>query len=333
MRRVAVLLALLACSAPAEAGQQQLQLRALLAKHFLSIHQAVPLHNNGEVKSGDVLHMPEEATFTSRDKCYKLPMPPRYLSLDAEFIQTTVDVAAEVGGALPLQRIAQIEASIGGKLRQVESIVLDPLSQEEPQGGYSALLNPNPVPECGIIRNILAGKAKDYILATRVFYGIQNALVSLDLGGKVAISADIEKKIKALLGTTLKLNVKASGSYATLEYSKSPDERSLAVQSAVVNPQQLARIYLQYRTENGFQLELRVREYLTGSDPGLLETARIAIGQLLSIMEVRQPSVAALYSQVFGGDGAVRATEANIPRAQWNALATVAAAHEIVAPQ
>jgi hypothetical protein len=85
-------------------------------------------------------------------------------------------------------------------------------------------------------------------LVTRVFYGIRNALVSLDFSGKVMASADIEKRIKALLGATSRLKVQGSGASVTLEYSKSPDERSLAVQSAVINPQQLAGIYLKYRT-------------------------------------------------------------------------------------
>jgi hypothetical protein len=74
-------------------------------------------------------------------------------------------------------------------------------------------------------------------------------------------------------------------------------------------------------------------EYVTGSSPGVLETPRIAIRELLSLMEVREASAGALYSRVFGGDGAVRTTEASVPQAQWRALATVAAAHEIVGQQ
>ena len=48
----------------ARANQQQLQ--ALLAKYLIANHQAIPLHNNGSVKSDDVLKMPEEATYLSR---------------------------------------------------------------------------------------------------------------------------------------------------------------------------------------------------------------------------------------------------------------------------
>jgi hypothetical protein len=314
----------------ASACADQAQLQALLAKHFLRNHHAVPLHNNGDVKSGDVLHMPDEGTFVSRNVCYKLA-PPRYLNLDAEFIQTTKEIAGEVGGTLPVEKIVEVEAAIGGKLRQIESIVLDPFEEEQPQGGYSVLLQPNSDAKCNIIRDILAGKTKEYILATRVFHGIGNALASLDVSGQGTINADIEKRIKAILGATPRLSVKGSGANVSLEYSKSPDEHSLAVQSAVVNPPQLARIYLKYRTENGFQLELRVYEYMTGSDPGFLETVRIAIGELLRVMEIRAESPAALYEQVFGGEGAVSFPEANVPQEQWNALATVAAAHEIIA--
>ena len=72
--RVAIVFsALVICSAPATATQQQLQAR--LAKHFLSTHHAVPLHNSGEVKSGDVLHMPERlhsCRVTSATNCLDL---------------------------------------------------------------------------------------------------------------------------------------------------------------------------------------------------------------------------------------------------------------------
>ena len=46
---IAAVVSALFCSAPASADQAQLQ--ALLAKYFLRYHHAVPLHNNGDVKS------------------------------------------------------------------------------------------------------------------------------------------------------------------------------------------------------------------------------------------------------------------------------------------
>jgi len=140
--------ALIMFASSATANQQQLQ--ATVAKHFLQNHQAIPLHNNGNVKSGDVLHLPEEATYVSRSKCYDLPAV-RYTSLKSEFIRTTSELAAEAGGEIPADKIAQIEAQVGGKLIRSNLIILDPLSQEEPPTGYSVLQRPKAAPDCDII--------------------------------------------------------------------------------------------------------------------------------------------------------------------------------------
>jgi len=85
--------ALLACAIAfflnGEAAANQQQFQAVIAKHFLQNHHAIPLHNNGNVKSGDVLKMPDEATYLSRGKCYPLP-PVRYTSLSSEYIRTSL---------------------------------------------------------------------------------------------------------------------------------------------------------------------------------------------------------------------------------------------------
>jgi hypothetical protein len=116
-----------------------------------------------------------------------------------------------------------------------------------------------------------------------------------------------------------------------LEYSKSPEPRSLAVQSAFINTDRLAKIYLSYHTQQrGIQLEWLVYEYITGSAPDLLQKIRILTDALLRQMEVRQASAAALYQSVFGGR---ETPKYPVPKEQWNAFATVAAAHEIVGEQ
>ena len=116
-------------SGPASADYRQLQ--AVLAKYFIANHQAIPLHNNGKVKSGDVLKLPEEATYLSRDKCFDLPSV-RYTSLDADLLVTTSEVAAEVGGEIPTDKLAKIEATVHGEIRQTAGIRLNPFAQEEP---------------------------------------------------------------------------------------------------------------------------------------------------------------------------------------------------------
>ena len=91
-----------------------------------------------------------------------------------------------------------------------------------------------------------------------------------------------------------------------MQYAKSPEPQSLAVQSAFVNPKQLARIYLAYHTQQrGIALELLVYEYITGSEPGVLHRICIAISSLLQGMEVRQSSPAALSSSVLSGEWSV----------------------------
>lgn len=320
----------LAGTGSARADQQQLQ--ALLAKHFIATYQAIPVHNNGKVKSGDVLKLPEEATYVSRDKCFRLP-PVKYTSLSADLIRTTSELAGEVGGQIPTQKIADIEAELKGKLREAATIVIDPLSQEEPPKGYADLQKATTgAPECGVIADIWAGKANDKILVTRVFHGSLEAVSTIDVAGGLKVSAAIEeKKLNAIIGGKPNVTLKADASVLQLEYSKSPEPQSLAVQSAIVNTHQLAKIYLAYHTqERGIQLEWLVYEYITGTEPGILDSIRIAVNTLLAQMEVRQSSAAALYQSVSSGDGAVPVATAAIPQESWNAFATVAAAHEIV---
>jgi hypothetical protein len=316
-------------NAPAKANQQQLQ--ALIAKYFISNHQAIPLHNNGKVKSGDVLKMPEEATYLSRNSCYKLP-PVAYTSLNIDFIRTTSELAGELGGQIPTQKIAEIEAELKGKLRETATILIDPLSQEEPPRGYADLKKTTGAQECSVIADIWAGSRSDMILVTRVYHGSLNAVSTIDAAVGTKISAEIkEKKINDILGGKPHVTLKADGSLVQLEYSKSPEPQSLAVGSALVNKDQLARIYLAYHTQQrGIRLEWLVYEYITGTEPGVLDSLRIAIDSLLAQMEVRQASPAKLYQLVTSSDGAVPAATATIPQEQWSAFATVAAAHEIV---
>jgi len=277
--------------------------------------------------------LPEEATYVSRSKCYDLPAV-RYTSLKSEFIRTTSELAAEAGGEIPADKIAQIEAQVGGKLIRSNLIILDPLSQEEPPTGYSVLQRPKAAPDCDIIGRILSGGAKDYILVTRVFHGMESSRASVQLSGSGKVSVDIEQAIQKILGATPKAHVQVSGSILTVQYSKTADEQSLAVQSAFVNPDQLARIYLRTHNGNtGLRLEAQVQEYLTGAEPNLLIKVRIVIEDLLQAIELRAPTAAALYGSVFTGEKLVETDRAGIPQEQWDSLALVAAALEIVGPQ
>jgi hypothetical protein len=327
---VAFFAAALLWVAPTMANQPQLQ--AVLAKYFLQVHHAIPLDNNPSVRSGDVLHMPDEGTFVAREKCFHLS-PVQYRDLGIEFIQTSPTVVAEVGGAIPVNKIGQIEASVGGKLVENASLLLDPFNADEPPGGYAVLQHPSNSDYCGIIANIWAGQAPDYVLVTRVLHGSLNAWAELWLSGNAKVSADLEKEVQTILGSTPEVHVKGSGSYRRMQYSRSPQPRSLAIQSAVIRPDELARIYLRYRTPNGEQLALLVQEYLTGSDPGLLQRARVALIELLHELELWRGTVRALYASVFSGEKAVDAQTVRIPQEQWNAFATVAAAHRIAGEQ
>src|SRR5208337_27970 len=114
-----------------------------------------------------------------------------------------------------------------------------------------------------------------YLLVTYVFHGSLNTWAALTLGGNAKASADLEKEVQTIIGADPRVDVKGSGSYFRVQSSRSPQPRSLAIQSAVIRPDELARIYLRYRTPNGEQLNMLVLEYLTGSDPGLLERARV----------------------------------------------------------
>jgi hypothetical protein len=75
-----------------------------------------------------------------------------------------------------------------------------------------------------------------------------------------------------------------------------------------------------------------VDQYVTGTDPGLLNQIKIAIDDLLRLLELRWPSAAAFYSSVFL-EKLTEADRSGVRQEQWDAIATVAAAHEIVGEQ
>jgi hypothetical protein len=83
----------------------------------------MPLYNNGKVESADILKMPEEATYVSRDTCYDLP-PVHYTSIGIDFIRATSELAAEAGGEIPAKDIVKIEAEVKGKLRETDTILI-----------------------------------------------------------------------------------------------------------------------------------------------------------------------------------------------------------------
>jgi hypothetical protein len=174
------------------------QLHAALAMYFLQIHNAIPLHNNGSVKSGDVLNMPDEGTFLPRDKCYNLPEP-RYAGLADEYIQTNSSIAGEVGGGIPVEKIGQLEALFGGKFTVSNSILLSPFSQEEPPSGYPVLVEPKPNSGCDVIHKLFAG-AKNFILVTRVFHGRQNAQATIDLDVTGKVSGNLDNMVQQSWG-------------------------------------------------------------------------------------------------------------------------------------
>jgi hypothetical protein len=328
---IALILPVLFRSTEAHANQQQY--RALMTKFFLSPNRyAIPLFSNGNVKSGDVLRMPQEATYLPRKACYDLKNV-KYTSLNSESLKASFDIAAQAGGSIPLQKIAAIEAELGGKLRTDSSIILDPLSQEEPREGIAALQKPNADQKCDVIRSILRGSEADHILVTRVFHGKQSAIASIAVAGGAQLDARIkEKRIRDILGSAPDIHLAVSGSTATVQIAKSPDALSLAVQSALIKPRELARIYARTQSGSQYQLEWLVEEYIRGSEPNALWKTQTALQIALKELGLFFGSVGKLYSAAFSGDGAVPLAQAasDIPPSHWRALAVVAAAHEIV---
>lgn len=311
------------------------QYRALMARYFLQNHQAIPLNNNGNVKSGDVLKLPEEATYVPRSVCYDLGRV-NYNTVKSEFIKTSFDIASEIGGGIPTHKIAEIEAELGGKLQTDTSIQLDPLSEEGPPKGYLLLQTPKPDPHCDIVRNILRGSAKDFILVTRVFHGQQSAEAGFTVSGNAGVTASVkEPKIKAILGGAPNVHLKISGSNGTLRISRTPDDQSLAVQSAFLSPREFARVYLQSHSNSAYDLEVLVEEYVTGTEPDVLAKIQLRLQIALKEMGLLFSSAKAMYSAAFSGDGAIPYERAigDIPPNRWQAYAVVAAANEIAAEQ
>jgi hypothetical protein len=136
-----------------------------------------------------------------------------------------------------------------------------------------------------------------------------------------------------MVGSSPQVKTELDGSSIKIQYSKSANEHSLAVQSAFIVPEELARIYFAARTENGVRLKALVREALTGSEPNFLTKVRIEIEDLLLALDLRKPSTGDLYVSVFTGEKTVPTEKLEHAQDQWEAFATVAAAHELVGPR
>jgi hypothetical protein len=114
--------------------------------------------------------------------------------------------------------------------------------------------------------------------------------------------------------------------------TKFPDVQSVAVVSAYLDKETLARIYFQLTNNaQGRELDNLVNQYVYGRDPGSLSQISARIENLLREMQLFYDDMTKLYRSLFSGSEAqpVRPEELGL-KEQWEALGLVAAANLIV---
>jgi hypothetical protein len=313
-------------------ASEEYKYRAIMAKYFISQHSAMPLFNNGSAMSGSALTLPEEATRYSRDQCYSLD-PPAYRNLGKEVVASKGAAALEAQGSGTAYRVVDVLGRVGVATASSNQIFVT-LSQEEPQRGKTkglALLA-DPKPACSELIALFNGARSRTILVTRVFWGTVQATTSFKVSGAVGAEAKarLGKDLAKVLGATPQISADASGSNLVIQINSATQPRSLAVQSAVVNPQVLARVYAAATGRNATlaQLENQVAEYL-GTDRSAAQRIATNIRSLLIELHLIERDPQEFYDDLFSGIKPPGASMEDRDPKVWSAVGTVASAVEI----
>lgn len=319
------------CMLPSVGRCEESQFRAAVTKYFLQNHRAIPIRSNGNVRSGDVIRLPEEATLVSRDVCYNMPSPV-YRSLASGSYDISILGATEFALNIPINKIIEFQANIGQNSKISSQVVLDPFSEEQPLGGFSILDNPRRDSRCEVIKDIFNHTSDADVLVTRVFHGRQSARISLGFSNSSNISAAATlPKLKKWLGNVADVEAKVQNdSIIILSSSFSPAPQSLAIQSAFVDLNLLAAIHLRVSARSAYDLELMVNEYIRSEDPGALKKLAREIDIALKSFGYNWMDANQLYMMVFAGKNSrypiEKASEQEIV-----SFSNVAAATEIAA--
>ena len=316
------------------------KLRALVTEYFLKSHQAIFLPQNPTAKSGNVLTLPGGTTYIERNVCYDLPKV-KYYDIELAVMESDSGISALLGAMLPAGRLAEIAASIGGDLTKSTYLVVNPLNVDTPPSGTHVFEKPKSVADCDIIRNMFNGISDGrHILATTILHGQFTAGAQFRLAGQAGANAQIapevvdaiNKLIKIDLGPIAEGHVAVDGGFATVNYTATPSPRSLAAQSEFLDRGELERLYRQYNGGSGVQIKQLVREYILQPSSDAAESIREQLKSLLTSSEIWFGSVGDLFSSVFAGKEVTPMGPlgtAETPQEQWDALAVIAAAHEI----
>lgn len=323
----------LACL-PCHASEDGYKYRAIMAKYFISQHSAIPLFSNSAVKSGSVLLLRTEATRYSRQLCYSLDEP-SYRELGKFSVASQGAASLDMSGSATAYKVLDVVGKAGATTTNSDRIDLS-LSQEEPQrGGVKGLsLLFSPRPACAEVPALLAGSPSHTILVTRVFWGTAQARTSIGMAGTIDVDARarLGKDLAKILGATPQISADAAGHNVVIQINSTTQARSLAVQSAIVNPEVLARVYTAANGQNGTlaKFENQVAEYL-GADRSAAQTIATGIRSMLIELKIIKRDPQEFYDDLFSGTkppGAPVNCD-NRDAKVWEAVGTVASAVEI----
>ena len=315
--------------------------QALMARHFLGLHFAIPLLSNGTVKSGELISLPTETRVRPRSDCYNLA-PVEYRRLSDEATEEIETVSAMVGLQLPLYALIDVEGKLGGNWNALSSIELEPFSQDQPREGIDVLRYPKDIKECDGVKRYLAGQSTSEVLVTRVFHGKKRIRLSMSAKGFMSGEADIEKRSKEIeaaigkfLGNDPKIDVHVYGDIVSVTAVESPENMSLGAQAALFNPKELARAYLAVQAKSRAELESLVDRYIYGDD-GVFDSMRGAVFAIYKLLGYDPGPHDKYYYRFFSGKGAVPATDdrrQSIPADQVKFAATLGAAEHAIEPR
>lgn len=152
-----------------------------------------------------------------------------------------------------------------------------------------------------------------------LFSGSAEASAEVALGG-----------LKGVLGNGANVRADVHGTSVEIQASRSPAPHSLAIQSALVDLEELAAIHLRATARSPYDLELMVNQYVKSDDPGILKRLEREIDVALRELGFKWRNSGELYVSIFDGrkqPGPIEKATAE----QVRSFANVAAATEIAA--
>lgn len=260
------------------------QYRAAMTKIFLWKYSALPIYRLNPLFPGDVILLKNETKYLAHKRCFKNMKGGNYRGIQryTDGMQINLSVDLKIKGELLHEKIAKINAEGKGKIEDVGSITVSPLSVDSVVPDSKELYHIGPDPACSIIPDILDAKKQGFAVADSVLHGQVNVTLKAKLSGSFGAGAEGElaRRISSVFGLR-QADVRIVADSVSFAVSESPQPMTLAIVPAKFSKEELARITHYLQGERGVDLEIAVREAIATDDLGRFEKFRISIESLL----------------------------------------------------